>query len=67
MTINQLNFRKSRLENKNTIGTWKAGVPGEITYAAGQSIRPLKVVSVFKVAVVVVRFVQGAMNSLTSV
>lgn len=54
MTVNQLNFKKSRLDTKNTIGVWKAGIPGEITFAVGQSIRPLKVVSVYKVAVVVV-------------
>ena len=54
MTINQLNFRKSRLENKNTIGVWKSGIPGEISFGTGQSIRPLKVVGVYKVAVVVV-------------
>lgn len=54
MTINQLNFKKSRLESKNALGVWKAGMPGDIAFAAGQSLRPFKVVSVFKIAVVVV-------------
>ena len=54
LTINQLNFRKSRLETKNSLGIWKAGMPGSISFAAGQSIRPFKVISVFKIAVVVV-------------
>lgn len=54
MTINQLNYRKSRLESKNALGVWKAGMPGDIAFAAGQSLRPFKVVSVFKIAVVVV-------------
>ncbi len=54
MTVSQLNFRKSRLESKNSLGVWKAGMPGTIAFAAGQSIRPFKVISVFKIAVVVV-------------
>ena len=54
MTINQMNFKGSRLESKNALGTWKAGMPGEIAFAAGQSLRPFQVISVFKIAVVVV-------------
>ncbi|KAK4002516.1 hypothetical protein OUZ56_004340 [Daphnia magna] len=53
MTVNQMNFKNSRLESKNALGIWKAGMPGEIAFAAGQSIRPLQVISVFKIAVVV--------------
>jgi hypothetical protein len=54
MTINQMNFKNSRLESKNALGIWKAGMPGEISFSAGQSLRPFQVVSVFKIAVVVV-------------
>lgn len=54
MTMNRLNFKASRLDSKTALGVWKAGLPGAITFAAGQSLRPFKVVSVFKIAVVVV-------------
>ena len=54
MVINQMNFKGSRLESKKNLGTWKAGMPGEIAFSAGQSLRPFQVISVFKIAVVVV-------------
>jgi len=54
LTINQMNFKNSRLESKNALGTWKAGMPGDIAYSPGQSLRPFQVISVFKIAVVVV-------------
>lgn len=54
MTINQMNFKGSRTDSKNALGIWKAGIPGEIAFTAGQSLRPLQVISVFKIAVVVV-------------
>lgn len=52
--MNHLNFKMSRLESKTALGVWKAGIPGAIAFAPGQSLRPFRVVSVYKIAVVVV-------------
>jgi len=56
MKIDQLNFKNQRLESKSNIGTWKAGIPSEIVYAAGKSLTPFKAISVYRVATVVVSY-----------
>ena len=54
LTLNQLDVKNSRLETKTVLGVWKAGMPGNITFAPGKSLTPFKIISVYRVAVVVV-------------
>ena len=55
MTLNQLDIKATRLESKTVLGVWKAGMPGNITFATGKSITPFKIISVYRIVVVVVR------------
>ena len=54
MKIDQLNLKSKRLESRTNIGVWKAGVPGEIVYAADKSLTPFRAISVYRVATVIV-------------
>ena len=58
MTMTAMVYQKGKAQSKRVLGTWKAGLPGNITFAAGQSLRPFKVIGVYKVAVVVVSIVE---------
>ena len=54
MTMTEFAFRKGALDFKKEIGVWRAGQPGNVTFAKGRSLRPFKVIGVYRVAVVVV-------------
>ena len=54
MTLNRMDFQSGRLSAKTAMGVWKAGMPGNFTFKPGSSLRPFAVISVYKVAVVIV-------------
>lgn len=54
MAMTAYTYNRGRAGNKTPIGVWRAGLPGNITYAPGQSLQPFKVIGVYRVAVVVV-------------
>ena len=54
MAMFQVTVKNRRLAEKVSLGTWTAGVPGQMQFVPGKSLSPFAIISVYRVTVVVV-------------